>query len=79
MGFCAIDGRTTRHAGYRLSHRKRKLVEQAFGWMKTVGLMRKLRIEAAGGSPGSSPSPRRRTTWSAGAISWRNGRDCDDD
>ena len=42
-GGTAIDGRTTRHAGYRLSHRKRKLVEQAFGWMKTVGLLRKLR------------------------------------
>ena len=39
----AIDARTTRHAGYRLSHRKRKLVEQAFGWLKTVALFRKLR------------------------------------
>jgi transposase len=38
----AIDGRTTRHAGYATSQRKRKLVEQAFGWMKTVGLLRKL-------------------------------------
>jgi transposase len=42
-GSSAIDGRTTRHAGYALSQRKRKLVEQAFGWMKTVGLFRKLR------------------------------------
>ena len=33
----AIDGRTTRHAGYHVSQRKRKLVEQVFGWMKTVG------------------------------------------
>ena len=39
----AIDCRTTRHVGYALSQRKRKLVEQAFGWMKTVGLFRKLR------------------------------------
>lgn len=38
----AIDGRTTRHAGYDVSQRKRKLVEQAFGWMKTVGVLRKL-------------------------------------
>ncbi|HKV98928.1 MAG TPA: IS5 family transposase [Vicinamibacterales bacterium] len=38
----AIDGRTTRHAGYAISQRKRKLVEQAFGWMKTVGGLRKL-------------------------------------
>ena len=39
----AIDGRTIRHPGYVTSQRKRKLVEQAFGWMKTIGLMRKLR------------------------------------
>jgi transposase len=39
----AIDGRTTRHAGYAVSQRKRKLVEQVFGWMKTVGGLRKLR------------------------------------
>jgi transposase len=38
----AIDGRTTRHPGYEISQRKRKLIEQAFGWMKTVGLLRKL-------------------------------------
>jgi transposase len=39
----AIDGRTTRHAGYAVSQQKRKLVEQVFGWMKTVGGLRKLR------------------------------------
>lgn len=39
----AIDARTTRHAGYGVSQQKRKLVEQCFGWMKTVGLLRKLR------------------------------------
>jgi transposase len=38
----AIDGRTTRHPGYAVSHRKRKLVEQGFGWMKTVGGLRTL-------------------------------------
>jgi transposase len=38
----AIDARTTRHGGYDVSQRKRKLVEQAFGWMKTIGLQRKL-------------------------------------
>jgi transposase len=42
-GGSAIDARTTRHEGYRLSHRKRKLIEQAFGWLKTVALFRKLR------------------------------------
>jgi transposase len=39
----AIDGRTTRHAGYLESQRRRKLVEQGFGWKKTIGLLRKLR------------------------------------
>ena len=39
----AIDARTTRHAGYAVSQRKRKRVEEVFGWMKTIGLMRKLR------------------------------------
>ena len=39
----AIDGRTTRHLGYAVSQQKRKLVEQGFGWMKTVGGLRKLR------------------------------------
>jgi transposase len=39
----AIDARTTRHAGYKISQRKRKRVEEIFGWMKTVGGMRKLR------------------------------------
>jgi transposase len=39
----AIDVRTTRHAGYDISQRQRKKVEESFGWMKTVGLLRKLR------------------------------------
>ena len=42
-GGSAIDARTTRHRGYARSQRKRKLVEQAFGWLKTVALFRKLR------------------------------------
>ena len=40
----AIDGRTTRHAGYRLSQRIRKRVEEIFGWMKTVGGFRRTRF-----------------------------------
>jgi len=39
----AIDGRTTRHAGYALSQRIRKRVEEIFGWMKTVGGFRRTR------------------------------------
>jgi IS5 family transposase len=38
-----IDGRTTRHPGYLVSQQKRKLVEEIFGWLKTVGLLRKTR------------------------------------
>ncbi len=37
----AIDGRTTRHPGYRASQRARKRIEEAFGWMKSVGGMRR--------------------------------------
>ncbi len=39
----AIDARTTRHPGYQVSQRKRKRVEEIFGWLKTVGLLRKTR------------------------------------
>ena len=39
----AIDGRTTRHAGYGISQWKRKAIEQSFGWMKTVGLLHEMR------------------------------------
>ncbi len=43
----AIDGRTTRHAGYQVSQQKRKLVEEIFGWLKTVGLLRQTRHRGA--------------------------------
>jgi hypothetical protein len=39
----AIDNRTTHHAGYPISQRKRKRVEEIFGWLKTVGFLRKTR------------------------------------
>ena len=39
----AIDGRTSRHAGYVISQRLRKRVEEIFGWIKTVGHLRKTR------------------------------------
>jgi transposase len=42
-GGSAIDERTTRHAGYAISQRKRKRIEECFGWMKTIALLRKLR------------------------------------
>jgi transposase len=40
----AIDARTTRHEGYAVSQRKRKRVEEVFGWLKTVALQRKTRF-----------------------------------
>jgi len=42
-GGSAIDGRTTRHAGYAISQKKRKRIEECFGWLKTIALMRKVR------------------------------------
>ena len=39
----AVDERTTRHAGYQLSQKARKRIEEVFGWMKSIGLLRKLR------------------------------------
>jgi transposase len=42
-GGSAIDRRTVRHAGYKISQMKRKRIEEVFGWLKTVGLLRKTR------------------------------------
>lgn len=42
-GGSAIDGRTTRAEGYAVSQRKRKRIEECFGWLKTIALMRKVR------------------------------------
>ena len=39
----AIDARTTRHEGYARSQRARKRVEEIYGWVKTVGALRKTR------------------------------------
>ena len=38
-----MDGRTTRHSGYAISQRTRKRIEEAFGWIKSVGGLRKTR------------------------------------
>jgi len=40
----AVDARTTRHAGYAISQRLRKRVEEIFGWMKTIGGFRRTRF-----------------------------------
>jgi len=39
----AIDGRTSRHRSYQISQRRRKRIEEVFGWIKTVALLRKTR------------------------------------
>ncbi len=42
-GGSAIDGRTTRHPGYAISQGLRKRIEEIFGWMKTIGGLRRTR------------------------------------
>jgi transposase len=42
-GGSAIDQRTTRQAGYRVSQKRRKRIEECFGWLKTIALLRKVR------------------------------------
>lgn len=41
-GGSAIDGRATRHPGYAISQRKRKRIEECFGWLKTIALLRQV-------------------------------------
>jgi transposase len=41
--YSAIDSRTTRHESYSASQRKRKRIEEIFGWLKTIGMIRKTR------------------------------------
>jgi transposase len=43
-GGSAIDGRTSRHESYQISQRSRKRVEEPFGWGKTVGLIRQIKV-----------------------------------
>lgn len=43
-GGSAIDERTTRHAGYVVSQEKRKRIEQSFGWVKIIGLLKKVKL-----------------------------------
>ena len=69
-GGSAIDGRTTRHHGYRVSQKRRKRIEECFGWLKTIALLRKLRcviVESVKWT-GSLPSPVPPTIWCACEI-----------
>ena len=40
----AINGRTTQHRGYAISQKKRKRIEESFGWMKTIGMLKKVKL-----------------------------------
>lgn len=44
IGGSAIDGRTSRHAGYAASQKVRKRIEEGFGWGKTIGLIRQVKV-----------------------------------
>ena len=69
----AIDGRTTRHAGYAASQRVRKRIEEAFGWIKTVGGLAQDQVpRPSTGSDGPSPSRPRLQPGPAAASSWRS-------
>ena len=67
----AIDGGTTRDAGYALSQRKRKRIEECFGWLKTIALMRKVRHRGGVPSPLDLYSRLRRLQSGADAKSGR--------
>ena len=58
-GGSAIDKRTTRHAGYGISQKRRKRIEEVFGWPKTVGMLRKMRHRG----PARTHMSIKRNTW----------------
>ncbi len=47
-GGSAIDGRTARHESYHVSQGKRPLIENAFGWMKQIGGVRRTKLRGLG-------------------------------
>jgi hypothetical protein len=57
-----LDGRTSCTEGYKVSQRKRKRVEEIFGWLKTVGGMRKTRFIGEARTQIAAYCRRRRTT-----------------
>ena len=56
-------GARYRHAGYLVSQRKRKRIEEVFGWLKTVGMLRKTRHRGVFKAAGCSPPRPPPTTW----------------
>lgn len=66
----AIDDRTTRHPGYLVSQRKRKRVEEIFGWMKTIGGFRRTRFKGRRRTQlAATLSPRPTTRFASAAYS----------
>ena len=61
-GGSAIDARTTQHVGYAISQRKRKRIEECFGWLKTIAHCGRFGIVESSRWDGSSPSRPRPTT-----------------
>jgi hypothetical protein len=53
-GGSGINGRGSRHDSYRISQRKRPLIEKVFGWMKQTGGMRKTKLRGLAKVLGSS-------------------------
>ena len=71
----AVDARTTRHPGYAASQRVRKRIEEAFGWMKTIGGMRRPMLRGIDGWAGRSPLQPQPTILSASRNCWRKQLD----
>jgi hypothetical protein len=51
-----VDERTIRHVGYEVSQQKRKRVEQVFGWMKMVGMLRKVKLRGTEAAETTRPT-----------------------
>jgi transposase len=71
----AIDGRTTRHAGYAVSQRIRKRIEEAFGWIKTIAGQERTKLRGRDASDGPSPSQPPPTIWRGCQSCWKPPRE----
>src|SRR4029077_8921286 len=70
-GGSAIDERTTRHDGYAISQKKRKRIEESFGWLKDIALMRKVKHRGIAKVGWVFTFARRRPiTWCGCGICW---------
>src|SRR5262249_37963850 len=69
-GGSAIDGRTTRHEGYAISQRKRKRIEEGFGWLKTLPCCGRCGTGESSRWAGCSRSRRQPIIWCECGIYW---------